>query len=58
MAVDLGDLPAAGAVALEPANAAWIKMEVTVVIQMRAGDTADDADDRKVVAHDDDVIHR
>ena len=42
------------AVMVQPANAARIEMKSAVVVQVGSGDPADDAEDRKVVADDDD----
>ena len=41
---------------MEPADATGIKAKIAIVIQVRAGNPADDADDGKVVTDDDDVI--
>ena len=56
IAVDMGDLPRAVAVAVEPAYAAGVQMKFAVFVQVGSSDPADNADDRKVVTDDDDGV--
>lgn len=56
IAVDVGHLPGAIAVAVKPAHAAGVQMKIAVLVQVGSRDSADDADDGKVVADDDDGV--
>ena len=56
MTVHLSDLPTAGFVAMKAAKAAGVEVEISVIVQVRAGDAADDADDRKIMADYHDVV--
>ena len=56
VAVNVSDLPAAIGIALQAGHAARVEVKVAIVVEMGAGDSADDADDGKIMAHDDDMI--
>ena len=52
--LSFGDDSGAIAVAVNPAHAAGVQMKIAVFVQVGSSDSADDADDGKVVADDDD----
>ena len=54
-AIDFGEVPT-GAIVGEPSNAAWVEVKGPIFVEVGAGDAANDTQDRKVVADDDDPL--
>src|SRR6266850_5772688 len=54
-AIDFGEIPTAAVVG-EPSSAAWIEVKRPIFVEVGAGNAANDTQDWKVVADDDDPL--